>query len=121
MTSPHVLIVEDSALITDALRILFEGSGFRVTIASSVADARTLAADDVADLMLLDVKLEDGDGLDLLMEMRARNVEPETTIALTGYDDPMTRQRAVDAGCADVLVKPVPVRELLRIARNYTA
>lgn len=121
MTDTHVLIVEDSALVTDALRILFEGAGFRVTIASSVADARALATEDVADLMLLDVALEDGDGLDLLMEMRTRNVEPETTIALTGYDDPVTRQRAIDAGCADVLVKPVPIRELLRIARNYTA
>ena len=121
MTEPHVLIVEDSALVTDALRILFEGSGFRVTVASSVAAAKALPADDVADLMLLDVTLEDGDGLDLLMEMRARNVEPETTVALTGYDDPVTRQRAIDAGCADVLVKPVPVKELLRIARNYTA
>jgi DNA-binding response OmpR family regulator len=121
MTEPHLLIVEDSALITDALRVLFEGSGFRVTIAGSVADAHALSADDVADLMLLDVTLEDGDGLELLADMRAKGVEPETTIALTGYDDPITRQRAIDAGCADVLVKPVPVRELLRIARNYTA
>ncbi len=121
MSEPHVLIVEDSALVTDALRILFEGSGFRVTVAASIADARALPADDVADLMLLDVTLEDGDGIDLLMDMRAKNVEPETTVALTGYDDPVTRQRAIDAGCADVLVKPVPVRELLRIARNYTA
>lgn len=121
MSEPHVLIVEDSALVTDALRILFEGSGFRVTIAGSVADARALSPDDVADLMLLDVTLEDGDGLDLLAEMRDSGVEPETTVALTGYDDPVTRKRAMDAGCADVLVKPVPVRELLRIARNYTA
>ncbi len=121
MSEPHVLIVEDSALVTDALRILFEGSGFRVTIAGSIADARALAPDDVADLMLLDVTLQDGDGLDLLGEMRSNGVEPETTIALTGYADPITRQRAIDAGCADVLVKPVPVRELLRIARNYTA
>ena len=121
MTEPHLLIVEDSALVTDALRVLFEGSGFRVTIAGSVADARALPPEDVADLMLLDVTLEDGDGLELLAEMRAGGVEPETTVALTGYDDPITRQRAIDAGCADVLVKPVPVRELLRIARNYTA
>lgn len=121
MTEPHVLIVEDSTLVTDALKIVFESSGFRVTVASSVADARALPRDDVADLMLLDVTLGDGDGLDLLMEMRRANVEPETTLALTGYDDPVTRQRAIDAGCADVLLKPVPVRELLRIARNYTA
>ncbi|MBA2688116.1 MAG: response regulator transcription factor [Gemmatimonadaceae bacterium] len=121
MSEPHVLIVEDSALVTDALRILFEGSGFRVTVAASLADARALPANDIADLMLLDVTLEDGDGIDLLIDMRAKNVEPETTVALTGYDDPLTRQRAIDAGCADVLVKPVPVRELLRIARSYTA
>lgn len=116
-----MLIVEDSSLVTDALRILFEGSGFRVTVASSAAGARALPADDVADLMLLDVTLEDGDGLELLAGMRASGVEPETTIALTGYDDPVTRQRALDAGCAEVLVKPVPVAELLRLARDYTA
>jgi DNA-binding response OmpR family regulator len=121
VNEPHVLIVEDSAIVTDALRVLFEGSGFRVTVAGSVADARALPRDDVADLMLLDVTLEDGDGIDLLMAMREAGMEPETTIALTGYDDPVTRQRAIDAGCADVLVKPVPVRELVRIARNYTS
>lgn len=121
MTEPHVLIVEDSALVTDALRILFEGSGFRVTIAGSVADARAIPDGDVPDLLLLDVTLQDGDGLALLAEMQMRGVQPGTTIALTGHDDAATRERALTAGCAEVFVKPVPVRDLLRIAREYTS
>lgn len=121
MTEPHVLIVEDSALVTDALRVLFEGSGFKVTIASSIAEARALPSDFASDLMLLDVTLQDGDGLALLQEMRERGLEPRTTVALTGRDDPGTRERAMAAGCAELFVKPVPVGDLLRIARDYTA
>jgi len=37
----------------------------------------------------------------------------KTFVALTGRDDPETRQRCLDAGCAEVLIKPVPARELV--------
>jgi CheY-like chemotaxis protein len=114
----HVLIVEDNVLVTDALRILFETTGRRVTVAHSVAEATAAAIADPPDLLLLDLKLPDGDGLEVTEQLRSRGVLPKT-VALTGRDDPESLERCSAAGVTDVLVKPVPTAELLRRASEW--
>src|SRR3954465_7741604 len=99
----HVLIVEDNELVTDALRILFETTGRRVTVAHSVAEATAIGLADPPDLMLLDLKLPDGDGLEVAERLRVGGVLPKT-VALTGRDDPESLQRCSAAGVTDVLV-----------------
>ncbi len=111
----RVLVVEDSVPISSALRILLESNGYEVTIAGTAADALDSASAIKPDVMLLDLTLPDGDGLSLLGDLAARRASPPVTLAMTGHDDPVTRERCVAAGCSDVLVKPVPTRELLRI------
>lgn len=119
---PHVLIVEDSSLVRDAMRILFETSSHRVSTAASVADAVRANAEDPADLVLLDLTLPDGDGLAVLRAAAGAAVERQTIfVALTGRDDPVTRERCLAAGCADVLVKPVPARDLVARTRALMA
>ncbi|MGI8508289.1 MAG: response regulator transcription factor [Gemmatimonadaceae bacterium] len=118
MALPHLLIVDDSALITGALQILFEESGYRVTVAGTVASAVQCGLLDRADIMLLDVTLPDGDGLAVLEALRAGSAEPRATIAVTGHDDDAVRARCMIAGCADVLIKPVPVSVLLARVRS---
>ena len=103
--------IEDSALVSGAMRILFENAGRRVSVAASIAEALSIGSADPASLVLLDLTLPDGSGLTLVEPLLAagcRNV-----VALTGHDDPETRERCLAAGCADVLVKPVPARELV--------
>jgi len=116
---PLVLIVDDSSHVTEPLRILFEETGRRVAIADSVASAVRACEEERPDLMLLDVTLPDGDGLSVLSLLDGRDVLPGVTVALTGHDDPLTVQRCRAAGCRDVLLKPVPVRELLRRAAEW--
>ena len=116
---PLVLIVDDSAHVTEPLRILFEETGRRVTVAASVADAVRSCEAERPDLMLLDVTLPDGDGLGVLAQLAGRGAMPAVTVALTGHDDALTIQRCRAAGCRDVLLKPVPVRELLRRAAEW--
>jgi len=106
--------VEDSPLVTDALRLLLEETGHAVRAAGSVRDAVGACASEAPDLVLLDITLPDGDGLTLLDELAARGIARPTTVAMTGHDDPDTRQRCLAAGCVEVLVKPVPARELVR-------
>ena len=110
----HVLIVEDNELVTGALRILFEQTGRRVTVAHSVASAVEAGRKDPPDLLLLDLTLPDGDGLEVATALRGSGVQPRATVALTGRDDPDSLARCAAAGCTDVLVKPVSSRELLR-------
>jgi CheY-like chemotaxis protein len=116
-----VLIVEDNELVTGALRILFEETGRRVTVAHSVADAVQAGASDPPDLLLLDLALPDGDGLEVARSLAKRGVQPKATVALTGRDDPASRQRCADAGCTEVMLKPVPTLELLAKAKEWLA
>ena len=116
---PHVLIVEDNDLVSGALRVLFEQTGRRVSTASTVADAISMATADRPDLMLIDLPLPDGNGLAILEELRKQHREPKVAVALTGHDEPAIVERCTALGCADVLLKPVPTRELLRRAEEW--
>lgn len=107
----HVLIVEDNELVSGAMRILFESADYRVSTAASVAEADDVVTHDPAALVLLDLTLPDGDGLACVAV--ARRSGARAVVALTGRDDDDTRQRCVDAGCVDVLLKPVAAKELL--------
>lgn len=119
-SQPHVLVVEDNSLVSDAMRILFEASGNRVSVAGSVAEALGVSANDPADLVLLDLTLPDGDGLEVVAACLARQPEGRSVfVALTGRDDAATRQRCMAAGCRDVLLKPVPARELVARSRSW--
>lgn len=118
MALPHLLVVDDSALVTGALRILFEESGYRVSVAGDVASAVECGVCDPVDYMLLDLTLPDGDGLSVIESLSERSALPRVTIALTGHDDDFVRQRCLDAGCDEVLIKPVPIPELLAVVRS---
>lgn len=112
-TPPHVLIVEDDVLVTDALRILLESTGHRVSNAYTVREAVEQCRSDRPDVMLLDLTLSDGTGLDVLERLREIDAVPRITAALTGHDDARITERCLNAGCQDVLIKPVSVRVLL--------
>lgn len=109
----HVLIVEDNELVTGALRILFEETGRRVTVAHSVAEGVAAGEKDPPDLLLLDLSLPDGNGLDVAQRLAELGIAPRATVALTGRDDPASLQRCSEAGVTAVMVKPVPTSELL--------
>jgi DNA-binding response OmpR family regulator len=116
-----VLIVEDNDLVTGALRILFEETGRRVTVAHSVAEGIAAGTDDPPDLLLLDLTLPDGEGLEVIRSLTRVGVHPQATVALTGRDDSESIQRCSDAGITAVMVKPVPTQELLRRALEWLA
>ena len=117
---PHVLIVDDSAAVTGALRVLFEETGHDVSVAMSVREAVDVATARLVDVMLLDLTLPDGDGLAVLGTLRASGREPRVTAALTGHAEPEIAARCTAAGCRAVLVKPVPIGELLGRVREWT-
>jgi two-component system KDP operon response regulator KdpE len=116
---PHVLVAEDNALVAGAMRLLFEETGHRVTTAATIVDVVAAAASDPVDLLLLDLGLADGDGLEVLEQLRARGALPRVNVALTGRDEPEVIERCKAAGCREVLLKPVPVGELLRKSREW--
>jgi Response regulator containing CheY-like receiver, AAA-type ATPase, and DNA-binding domains len=107
--------------VISAFRILLEDAGYRVSQATTIAAALAIAGTEPVDLMLLDLTLPDGDGLSALAELRKSGALPRVTLAMTGDSEIETRRRCLAEGCADVLVKPVPIKELRAvIARNLS-
>ena len=119
--SARVLLVEDSSMISGALQLLLESGGFDVVLATSAAEAVELGSRQRFDVMLLDITLPDADGFTVLHELSQRGMKPLTTYAMTGHSDQETRDRCIAAGCEDVLLKPVPVQQLLIIVSEAVA
>jgi DNA-binding response OmpR family regulator len=108
----HVLIVEDNELARDAWRLLLQATGYRVSVAGTVADALDVARTERPDLALLDLTLPDGESLSIIPQLIVEE-NPPIFVALTGHDTQEVADRCRGAGCADVLVKPVSSKELL--------
>jgi CheY-like chemotaxis protein len=117
----HVLVVEDNVDVADAFRVLFQSTGRRVSVARTVAEAVATARGEPVDLMLLDLTLPDGNGLEILEALGQESGLPRVTVALTGRDEPDVVRRCRERGCSAVLVKPVPARELLRRVNEWLA
>ena len=109
---PHILLVEDSAIVIGALRLLLEETGHRVSDASTIAAAARVLHADPPDVVLLDLTLGSEDGLSLMSSVNATGPLRPVVVALTGHDDPATLERCTSAGCRTVLVKPIRPLEL---------
>jgi CheY-like chemotaxis protein len=107
--------------VTDAFDILLSSVGYDVAIAATVAEAVDTANRTHFDIMLLDLSLPDGDGLEVLEALGGNGHLPRSTLAMTGHDDPRIRQRCLDAGCDEVLLKPLPIGEILRHIERHLA
>ncbi len=107
----HILLVEDHADTAEALAALLEGLGHRITVAGTVRDALSAAgdaagtADGTIDLVISDLGLPDGSGLDLMRELAGRYRLPG--IALSGYGMEEDLRKSQEAGFARHLTKPV--------------
>jgi two-component system nitrogen regulation response regulator NtrX len=112
-----VLVVDDEPNIGLSLRLILEGEGFGVSIAHSVAEFQALRASTRADVYLLDVRLPDGNGIDVLRALRQAN-ETTPVIMISGH---ATVRDAVDAtrsGAFDFLEKPLARDRVLLVIRN---
>jgi len=109
---PHILLVEDNALVIGALRMLLEETGHRVSDASTLADAARVLLDDPPDVVLLDLTLGGEDGLSLMTSIAGNGGARPIVVALTGHDDAETLERCTRAGCRAVLVKPIAPMKL---------
>lgn len=108
---PKVLVVDDEESVVVTIKAILQLDGYDVATTMSGVAARAMVQDVEYDLVLTDLRLEDGDGLDVLKAVRERY--PETvTIMLTGYASLESAIQALRAGAYDYLVKPSEVEEL---------
>ena len=109
--SIRIILVEDDARVAASVREALRAAGMQVDAARSSRNARELLAQSLPDALLLDLGLPDGDGLDLLREVRKHHTNLPVLI-LTARDELDDRVRGLDAGADDYLVKPFALAEL---------
>jgi two-component system NtrC family sensor kinase len=126
---PRVLVVDDSLTVRMDLLGAFEASGIPAFGCATLAEARSLLAREKVALVILDVLLPDGDGVDLLREIRATPATAHTCVLMLSTEaDVRDRIRGLTTGANEYVGKPYDVtyvvgraRELVQLARPVIA
>ena len=114
----RVLVVEDDEVIGAHLRTALHAHGYRAGWSATAAQARAAVAAAVPDVVLLDLGLPDGDGVDLARTIRAAH--PDVVIVvLTARREELDVITGLDAGADDYLVKPFRLNEVLARVRAH--
>jgi two-component system KDP operon response regulator KdpE len=111
----RILVVEDEAEIRRFVRLSLAAEGFEVVEADGVQRGLIEAGTRRPDLLVLDLGLPDGDGVDLIRDLRAWSDMP--VLVLSARSTEADKIRALDAGADDYLVKPFSAGELLARVR----
>jgi len=119
MGSKRVLVVEDNQQNLDLALYLLKDAGFGVLTAMTLKEARGILAAEVPDLILLDIRLPDGDGLDLAGELRR---DPRTgkvpIIAMTAQAMQGDEERILAGGCDAYVSKPISIKDFMAKVRE---
>jgi two-component system response regulator RegA len=107
-----LLIVEDDKSFLQRLARAMESRGFAVTTAESVADGLTQLETCSPAFAVVDMRLEDGNGLDVISALKQRRPDARAII-LTGYGNIATAVNAVKLGAVDYLSKPVDADDVV--------
>jgi len=114
----RVLIVEDNDDAREMLKLLLEHEGHEVYEAIDGTEAVRAAVRLRPDLALVDVGLPILDGYEVARFIRRQDYQPQRLVALTGYGQPVDRERALSAGFDDHLVKPVDPDRLAELLQQ---
>ncbi|MBZ2171016.1 sigma-54-dependent transcriptional regulator [Nitratidesulfovibrio sp. SRB-5] len=107
----NVLIIDDDELFCEMLRSAMEMEGHASSAAHSLADGARLLERDVFDAVFLDVRLPDGNGLDMLPRLRHMASPPEIII-VTAAGDPDGAELAITDGAWDYVEKPASLEQM---------
>ena len=108
-----LLLCDDDAAFRQRLAVTLERKGFVVTMAGSLAEGREAAARLHPHFAVVDLRLGDGNGLELVPELRAARADVRV-VMLTGYGNLATAVSAVKAGAIDYLAKPADPEDIVR-------
>jgi DNA-binding NtrC family response regulator len=106
-----ILIIEDDPLVRKTLASQLAKKGFDVAVAETGEDGVRAYGESAPDLVLLDVRLPDIDGLEVLRKIKERN-RRAIILIMTAFDDMKTTVEAIKLGAFEYLVKPLNSAEL---------
>lgn len=111
--STKLLLIDDDARLTAMVGDYLSHAGFEVAVAGSLTAGRAALQESLPDLLVLDLMLPDGDGLDFCRELRAnQRLKRLPVLMLSARGEPMDRILGLELGADDYLPKPFEPREL---------
>jgi DNA-binding response OmpR family regulator len=113
----RILLIEDNEKLSQAIRVCLEQHGYCMDVAGGVAEGDEIAFTERHDAIILDVRLPDGDGVELCRRLRQQNVRAPILI-LSVLATTSEKVRGLDAGADDYLTKPFKTEELLARLRS---
>ena len=120
MAGEQILVVEDNGKSMKLFRDVLQATGYRTLEATTGGQAVELASEHGPDLVLMDIRLPDFDGIEALCRLRADDrTAAIPVLALTAQAMEGDRERFLAAGFDGYLSKPVNVVELLSIVRQH--
>ncbi len=115
---PHALLVDDDADAAETMAMLIASEGFTVATAGSLLDARRQMVLQEPDIVLLDLMLPDGSGMELISEVK--QLPNAELVLITGHASLDTSIQALRLGAADYLVKPMSLKQLQGVLSRAT-
>jgi two-component system, NtrC family, response regulator PilR len=116
-TMQKILVIDDEPSMRELLAIMLRKEGFDVLLADSRAQAASLLAKGPVPMVITDVKLPDGDGIEILRHVKA--AFPDTiVIVMTAFGSTQTAVAALKLGAHDYLIKPFDIEELRIVVGN---
>jgi DNA-binding response OmpR family regulator len=113
---PHILVVDDDPQIRSLLQDYLAEHGLRVSCAATGQEMSQILRDEAIDLVILDLRLADEDGMAIARSLRERLAIP--VVMLTGVRDEADRVMGLELGADDYVTKPFSPRELLARIRS---
>ena len=99
-----ILLIEDDMTLANGIRLALQNASLQITLCHTLAEGRSVLDRDSFDLLILDINLPDGSGLDLLNEVRKISTVP--IILLTANDMEMDIVTGLESGADDYITKP---------------
>ena len=109
----HILIIEDEAVFAGAVRKRLKRGGFNAEVAGTLAEGVTKISEKTPDLLLLDMRLPDGSGLDLLGTLQNSDDNTYPVLVMSAYGEIEDAVSAMKSGASDYLKKPIDLDELM--------
>jgi two-component system OmpR family response regulator len=116
----RILLVEDNAMIGNAVYDHLRSESWTVDWTMCLASAIDALESNFYNVIVLDLRLPDGSGLDLLHRVSA-TAEPTPVIIMTAYDQLTDRIQGISIGAVDYIVKPFALSQLVARLRNIVA
>ena len=113
----RILIVDDEADLVTTYERLLQRRGYRVVSAGSCRDGLVLVERELLALVVTDLRLPDGDGLDIVRAAR-RTPTPTPSLVVTGFASHASREAALAAGASGYLAKPFTASALIALVEQ---